>query len=282
MADYSIDFNEGAVSGLLTGSYAPTADSLLYASYSRGAKSGGLNLTVLPPGVDARVEAEKVDTFEIGLKSQWLNRSLTVNLAAFQSDVRNYQTVVFDSPPGSLITYQYVGTIPKVRSRGIEADLSWQASQWFGLSASATYLDPKYLDYTNAVQAPENADQGPSQDLTGHRLAGSSKFSYTLGADVSQPLGGGGWIGYAHADFAYRSSFFTTISNSRYSLVNSYGLLNTRVGVRSEDRRWDLSVWARNLTDSKYFQTHFVGNDGSANGIIGEPRTYGLTLRTAL
>ncbi len=282
LTDYGIDFSEGAVSGLLTASYAPGADRLIYATYSRGAKSGGLNLSVLPAGVEGRVKAETVDAFELGLKSQWFDRTLTVNLAAFQSNVRDYQTVVFDAPPGSLITYQYVGTIPKVRSRGLEADVSWQPSQWLSFSASGTYLDPKYLDYANAVQAPENADQGPSQDLTGHRLAGSSKYSYSLSADASQPLGVGEWIGYAHADFAYRSSFFTTISNSRYSLVDGYGLLNGRVGIRSDDRRWDLSVWARNLTDKQYFQTLNVGNAGSSTGIIGEPRTYGLTLRNVL
>lgn len=279
--DYSTRFSNDSISGLVTLSYAPTRDVLAYATYSRGAKSGGLNLSVLPTGVSPQVKAESIDNFELGLKSQWFDRTLTANLALFQADVRNYQTVVFDMPPGTVTSFQYIGTVPKVRSRGVEADFSWQPTSWLGFTASGTYLDAAYRSYTNAIQKPEDADLGTSQDLSGERLAGSSKFSYAIGGDLSQPVSGALTI-YAHADYSHRSSFYTTVSNSRYSLVPGYGLLNARIGLRTEGGRWDLSLWSRNLGGTEYFQSLTPGNNGAVTAIIGEPRTYGATLRTKL
>jgi iron complex outermembrane receptor protein len=277
---YATRFSDDNLSGLLTLSYAPSRDVLTYATYSHGSKSGGLNLSVLPAGVSPQVKPESVGNFELGVKSQWFDRTLTANLALFQADVRNYQTVVFDAPPGMVTSFQYIGTVPKVRSRGIEADLTWQPRPWLGLNASGTYLDATYRSYTNAVQKPEDADQGASQDLSGQRLAGSSKFSYTLGADISQPVGL--LTIYAHADYSHRSSFYTTVSNSRYSLIPAYGLVNARIGLRTEGGGWDLSVWARNLGETDYYQSLSPGNNGAVTAVIGEPRTYGATLRAKI
>ena len=69
-------------------------------------------------------------------------------------------------------------------------------------------------------------------------------------------------------------------SNSRYGLVPGYGLVNARAGVRlGEDGRYDLSVWARNLFDKRYFQTLNVINYGLVSAILGDPGTYGATLK---
>ncbi|WP_010545775.1 TonB-dependent receptor, partial [Sphingomonas elodea] len=67
---------------------------------------------------------------------------------------------------------------------------------------------------------------------------------------------------------------------SRYGLVPSYDLVNARIGVRLDKGRLDLSVWARNLFDKRYFQTLSVANTGLVSAILGDPRTLGATLRT--
>lgn len=182
--------------------------------------------------------------------------------------------------PGDTI---YISNIPRVRSRGFEADLAYAPSKWIELTASASYVDATYRDYRNAPQAPErNAALDPTQDLTGVQLPGVPKITYTLGADLAQPLGSGATVIYGHADYSHRSSFNTSSSNSRYAQVPGYGILNARLGIRADDGRWDLSVWARNLANKNYFQALTPGGFGLVTGTIGDPRTLGATLRTRL
>ncbi|ANI79926.1 TonB-dependent receptor [Sphingobium sp. EP60837] len=280
--NYSVGLSDDSLSGLATLSWKAAPNVLLYGSYAHGNKSGGLNLTNIPSGAVAEVEPETVDNFEIGLKSQFLNRALTFNAAAFWTKISDYQTAITElSALGPVV--QYISNIPKVRSRGVEGDLSYAPSKWASLTASLSYVDATYLDYRNAPQAPErSAALAPTQDLTGVQLPGVPTFTYTLGADIAQPVNGGSIAIYGHADFSHRSTFNTSSSNSRYAQVPGYGIINARIGIRAEDGRWDLSVWARNLTDKNYFQALTPGAFGMVSGTIGEPRTVGATLRTKL
>ena len=284
VVDYATERSDDSLSGLVTLSYAVAPNTLLYATYSRGSKSGGLNLTALPAGIDPNVRPETVNNYEAGVKAQLLDRTVTANAALFWTDVSDYQTAITEQVPDTVNVRQYIANIPKVRSRGIEGDLAWQPSRWIGLSASAAYADATYRDYRNAPQSPERLDQGAIQDLSGARLAGVPEFTYTLGADVAQPVTRGAReiALYGHADFSHRSSYYTSANNSRYALVPGYGVLNARIGLRDEDRAWDLSVWARNLTDKDYFQTLSAANTGLVTALVGEPRTIGVTLRTKL
>ncbi|WP_341207576.1 TonB-dependent receptor [uncultured Sphingomonas sp.] len=283
--DFSTMTDDDSVSGLATLSYRVAPDALLYASYSRGSKSGGLNLTALPAGIDPNVRPEGVNAYEAGLKSQWLDRKMTFNLAGFWTDVSDYQTGITEQLANTVTYRQYIANIPSVRSRGVEGDLAWSPVKRASLNGSFSYTEATYRDYRNAPQAPERLNLGGIQDLTGQQLAGVPKFTYTLGADAGQPLGG--WQGsavelYGHADYSHRSSFNTAASNSRFGVVDGYGVLNLRVGLRTDDARWDLSAWVRNLGDTEYFQTLSPTNTGLVTGIVGDPRTWGATLRTKL
>ena len=79
----STSFSDNSLSGLATLSWQFADNGLAYATYSRGNKSGGLNLTALPVGIQPEVAPEKVDSYEVGLKTQWLDRKVTFNLAGF-------------------------------------------------------------------------------------------------------------------------------------------------------------------------------------------------------
>ena len=284
-ANLSTSFTDNSLSGLATLSWQFTDDALAYASYSRGNKSGGLNLTALPVGIQPEVSPEKVDSYEAGLKTQWLDRKVTFNLAGFWTEISDYQTAITEQVANTVNYRQYIANIPGVRSRGFEGDLSVAPSERLSFYASAAYADTTYSDYPNAPQTPERLNIGGLQDLTGEQLPGVPKFTYTLGGDASAPLGalGGRDLSlYGHADFSHRSSFNTSSSNSRYADVPGYGIANARVGIRTEDGLFDLSIWARNLFDKNYFQTLSAANTGLVTALIGEPRTIGATLRTKL
>ncbi|HWW66183.1 MAG TPA: TonB-dependent receptor [Sphingomonadaceae bacterium] len=276
--DFSAARHDDSLSGSLNLSWQVTPDLLAYATYSRGNKSGGLNLTAIPVGVPTTVLPEKVDNYEIGLKSAWFGRTVILNLSGYWTNVKDYQTALTEQLPTTVTYVQYIANIPKARSRGFEVDTSWSPTRLISLSASAAYTDARYITYPNG---PAPVETGlPVADLSGRPLAGVPKFTYTLGADAAQPIGS--LELYGHADWSHRSSFYTAVSDSRYSLIPAYGLANLRVGMRTQDRRWDLSVWSRNLFDKDYFLTLMPGNTGLVTALVGEPRTVGVTLRTRL
>ncbi|WEK46236.1 MAG: TonB-dependent receptor [Candidatus Andeanibacterium colombiense] len=280
--DYSTSFNDDSLGGLISLAWKVTPDTLLYASYSRGNKSGGLNLTALPAGVTPDVAPEKVDNYETGFKSQFFDRRLTLNGALFWTEITDYQTTITDLSV-DLTTYrQYITNIPKVRSRGAEADLSFRATDNFSLFGSVAYTDAKYVEYTNAPQAVEELNHGSVQDLSGAPLPGVPEFAYTIGAEAHTELTGGGLELYGNADWSHRSSFNTSSSNSAWAEVEGYGIVNARIGIRSADLKWDVSVWAKNLFDKDYFTTLSVANTGAVTGQLGDPATYGVTVRTKL
>ncbi|WP_174273550.1 TonB-dependent receptor [Sphingomonas bacterium] len=283
--NFSAKDSADALTGLATLSYKVAPDVLVYGTYSRGNKSGGLNLTAggaFRPVVDP----EKVNAYEIGLKSQFLDRRATLNLAAFNTEIRDYQASITEPIAGTTSVIQYIANIPKVRSRGIEGDFAFAVSRWINLSASAAYADAKYVTFTNSPQAAERLNVSAIQDLSGQRLTNAPKFVYTLAADVAQPIGDVGRFGaiqaYGHADFAHRSSYNTAATNSIYGIIPAYGLVNARIGLRTENGRWDLSIWARNLFDKDYYISRSGANYGLITGLPGEPRTLGVTLRTKL
>jgi len=287
VTSYSTGFTDNSLSGLATLSWQFADDALAYATYSRGNKSGGLNLTNLPAGVEPDVAPEKVDSYELGIKSQFLDRKVTLNVAGYWTEIGDYQTAITEQIASSVNVRQYIANIPGVRSRGVEGDLAFAPSSRASFYASVAYADTTYSSYPNAPQAPEAQIPGTVavQDLTGVQLPGVPKFTYTLGGDVSAPLGslGGRDLSvYAHADYSHRSSFNTSSSNSIYADVPAYGIANARIGFRTDDGLLDLSVWARNLFDKDYFQTLSPAATGIVTALIGEPRTVGLTLRTKI
>ncbi|RYE48825.1 MAG: TonB-dependent receptor, partial [Hyphomicrobiales bacterium] len=274
---YTAAVKADAVSGLATLAYKVAPDVLLYGSYARGNKSGGLNITA--GGINRPVvDPEKVNAFELGLKSQFLDGKATFNAAAFLTEIKDYQANVTEQVPGTTQTVQYIASIPKVRSKGIEADLNIALSEWVNLGGSVAYTDAKFVSFTNSPQAPERSNEGAIQDLSGRRLPGVPKFAYSANLDVAQPLGENLEI-YSRADWNYRSSYNGTPTLSAYGRIPAYGLLNARLGIRTADGQLDLSFWARNLLDKQYYVNRSANTFGLLTGTPGDPRTAGATLR---
>ncbi len=279
---YITGLENSALTGQVTVAYEAAADVLTYATYSRGAKSGGLSLGVLPAGVSPVVEPEKVDAWELGVKSQFWDRRVTLNAAAYWTEVDNYQAAISEQIGTTSSFVRYISNIPGVRSRGVEVDLTVAPTRNVRLTASAAYNDAVYKDYTNAQAAPENRNVSPIQDLSGVQLANAPKFLYHLSADVSQPvtLLTPHDEFYARFDFSHRSSSDTSSTNSIYARIPGYSLANARIGVRFDDT-FDLSVWVTNLFDKKYFTALGASNQGLISGNLGDPQTFGATLRAS-
>ncbi len=247
-----------------------------YATYAHGLKSGGINLTNLPVGVAPTIRPEKVDHFELGMKTVLLDRKLTLNAALFQTEINDYQTTILDADRSA----SYLQNAGKVRSRGFEIESWLRPLQGLSLRGAVTYVDAELQSFKNAPCPIEYFQLQSICDLSGTRLPGAPKWSVSLGGDYTTDLTASVQA-YAGADYSYRSSVFTSSNAARATLVPGYGLVNARLGVKSSAGHWDASVWARNLFDKNYFTSLTVGafNAGAVFGLVGDPATYGVTLR---
>jgi iron complex outermembrane receptor protein len=289
----------------LTASYEVAHDVLAYGTYARSFKTIGINQNGLPTdaaGVPiaaaGTIRPEKVDHFELGLKSQFWNRKATLNLAAYRTDISDYQATVNNGQFGVL--RGFLANAGLVRSQGIEADFSVRPNERFTAYASGAYTDAKYVRFTDAPCPPElaggatvGAGQTPSApgtpgglspancDISGQRLPGVSKWAFSFGAEGNVPatfLGQEGEV-YLGYDGSYRSNFSSNPSPSAYAFVDGYALSNLRAGFRA-DGGLNIFAWVRNAFDVNYFEQLFVGpgNTGLIAGLPGDPRTWGATV----
>jgi iron complex outermembrane receptor protein len=300
---YSPRFSAWNTSGDITVSYDFAPEIHGYATYARSFKSGGINLSGLPlnsnsTGVDLTtqtVKPEKVNNYEIGLKTQFLDRRLTLNLAGFWTDVSDYQATVNNNAIN--VIRGYLANAGKVRSRGVEFDSSFRPSKRLSVYVSSAFTDAKYVDFKNAPCPPElsggtaTAPGGVTDpagtpggrspafcDISGQRLPGISKWSFSYGGEYNVPVDGAGGEIYIGYDGNFRSRFSSNPSPSAYTWIEGYSLSNVRAGYRKDD--FNVFGWVRNVFDQNYFELLSTqsGNTGLIVGQPGDPRTYGLTV----
>jgi iron complex outermembrane recepter protein len=266
------------VSGMTSLSFTPIDDVLIYATLSRGAKSGGLNTSIIPAGVNPVVEPEIAKSAEVGLKSTF-SHTLQLNADVFWTEIDNYQTTIRDP----VLLTSYLANARGVRSRGVEFDGSWLPFDGLRLDAGLAYDDAIYTSFKNSPCATEYAGIATICDLSGKPVSGAPRWTDDVRAEYTHGVGTAGLKGYGGAELEYRSSNYYTSDDSIYSLIPSYALVNAHVGLRSGTDGWNVSFWVRNLLDKHYFTalnnpSGGVFASGYIVGSIGDPRTYGATL----
>jgi iron complex outermembrane receptor protein len=286
----------------LTASYKIAPDLMTYATYAKTFKTGGINQNGVPADAAGNpilaagsIKPESVQHFELGAKSQFWNRRITFNLAAFHTTIDDYQAVVNNGQFGVL--RGYLANADRVRSRGVEADFSIRPSERFNAYVSGAYTDAKYVTFVDAPCPPELAGGGTGAtiappgtpgnspancDISGQNLPGVSKWSASYGAEGNLPaklFGEEGEV-YLGFDGNYRSRFSSNPSPSIYSWIDGYALSNFRLGFRA-DNGLNVYGWVRNAFDVDYFEqlSFGPGNTGLIAGIPGDPRTWGGTVR---
>ena len=151
---YSVDFSDDSTSGQFNVAYTLTDGVLAYATYSRGFKSGGINMAGIPndaqnnPAISkAVVDPEEIASYEVGLKSQFFDDRVTANLAAFYAEVNDYQATVVDNGPGAL--RGYLANVDQVLIQGIELDFGARIAEGLQTYARVAYNDGEYESFAN-------------------------------------------------------------------------------------------------------------------------------------
>ena len=260
----------------IVATYKFTPDINVYASYSTGFKSGGFQYVPFAAAqANVLFKPEDIKTYEIGFKSELLDRAVRFNVAAFHYDYRNLQVSrIVDLGGGaaaSLISNAASSTI-----NGVDVEVLLRPSRNFDVSITYGYLDAKYDAYfTNAA----GIDPTPATDLSGRKLVRAPDHSVSVGAEWRVPVGDGGLT--LRADYALLDTFYHEAGNANpiyggaasLSREPSYGLLDLRAAYEIGDFR--ITGYVTNATKQRYRRT-VLALGSTASDFQGEPRIYGL------
>lgn len=285
---FLVDADNTNLSGQLTLSFKPRNTVNTYATYATSYKPVGLNLGGLPtaggePMLElAEIKPEYVRHVEIGIKSA-PTASSAFNLTLYNTDIDDYQTLVLNSQLG--VNRGYLANAEAVRVRGVEVDGNIRIGRALSLFAALAYTEGEYVSFKEAPAPLEETGGEPFKDISGEVLPGISKWSGSFSGElVSRPreiLGNNARF-FLAADTYFRSSFSSSPTPSEYLNVDGYALVNARAGFRATSGA-SIFIWARNLLEQDYFEQLLpaAGSAGHYAGVLGDPRTYGITLRYA-
>jgi outer membrane receptor protein involved in Fe transport len=310
---------EDRLTGTAVLSYKPTDSVMLYGSFSRGYKAGGYNLdrsplqnpstTAQAPisplipannafyGASLQFDEETVDAFEVGVK--YSSRAFSLNVAAFRQEFTNFQLNTFNGTVyvvqningcGKLVAATQTcaaGDVkPGVTSMGVEVEATIVPVRNVRIGLGFTYADTKYAD------ALVGNDSGTARldpalfRLPGEALSHAPEAVVTSSLAWTPELGGSGLSGLFYVDSRLTSDYNTGSDLAPQKMQDGYVIVNGRVGIRGPNQNWAVEVWAQNLFDQDYVQTTFTTPYQSFSGpttlfssYLGEPRTYGVTLR---
>ncbi|MEO5599113.1 MAG: TonB-dependent receptor [Novosphingobium sp.] len=262
--------------GSATLSYRPAQTATLYATISRGYKSGGI-----PGGFPQTTEdtlpyqEEFVLNFEGGFKTEWLDRALQVNGSVFYYDHNDIQA--FTTLPSTLTPGQFAFRLTNVGSGynfGAELEVVARPVRGLRLGASVGYLKTKITDSDKVFFSFDNQPI----PFKGQRLDYAPTWSGVLSASYRAELGAGRSLTMS-GDYNFRSRlrYGQTPVDESLRGVAGYGVANGRITLEDESG-WSLAVWGKNLFDKAYSSD--AGNDGvgSYYRTYGEPRSIGVAL----
>ena len=264
-----------ATTGSANLNYKIARDIIVYGSYSRGNSPGGLNI-----GGAALInyQPQKVDAYELGLKSQLLNHRLQLNVALFDNQYRDLQitqNVFINSALTSLITNPGNG-----RGRGVDLDATAVVSRNIRLGLQYTYVESKITHFT---VAPPPA---PQVNFAGVPLVRSPKHSLNASATFTHDIGPGKFLFTAEESYTssytndYQGAAATATTPQVLALYRTPGYAVTNLNASYGLGRWELSGYVRNLFNHQYIAA-VLGFDAVTypQELPGEPRTFEISVK---
>jgi outer membrane receptor protein involved in Fe transport len=235
-----------AVTPRISARYRVTDDFNVYGSISAGTKPGTFNPTV-PDESFRNVDEERLIAYEIGAKSQWLDRRLTANVALFFNDVKDQQltqNIEVNNQPQSLIL-----NVGETQAWGVELETSFDITDNWNAGLNYAYVNSEIKKRISVDEADLRGWNGQQStlaqfgDVAGNKSPRIPENMFALFSRYDIPFSWGGI--YVGADVTYEGSRYS----QEHNLIETGDrtVVGARLGIRYEN--WDLSVWGRNLTD---------------------------------
>ena len=252
---------------------------LAYLSYSRGFKSGGYNY---PASLNAVLDPEIVDSYEIGLKSDLFDGRLRINSAVFASDMKDLQVT-----RGGAGAFLATENAADAEVKGLEIDFDVAVSADLTLYGGVALIDSEYTDYTAGVLVPlhvppyGSAPLAGGLDVRGRSLLRAPDQALYAGVRYERRLAGGGRMPL-NVNYAYKGDYyfdFSATPETEWLKQHAYGVLNARIAYAGE--RWEIGLWGTNLMDEDYYEDAVL-NSVSSRVSYADPRSYGIDFKLRL
>ena len=247
--------------------YKVNEDTLVYASYNRGSKSGGFTLstgTPFSPNEQAFLEGipfkpEVLNALEVGVKTR-LGETTTLNVSAFYYNYSDYQAFAQFGPVQTVINLD-------AKETGLEVELASRPVDGLTLQLGLSALDSTVKD----VPLPDLAT------IEDHDLPQAPALSANALARYEFPLLGG--MGFVQTDAQYSSKFCFTVLCAPVEREASYTVVNARAGYTAADGRWDVAAYVDNVNEEQYRVYAFDSSlfAGVVAGVYAKPRTFGIS-----
>ncbi|WP_255504592.1 TonB-dependent receptor [Novosphingobium sp. EMRT-2] len=261
----ALRYKNNNVSGKIGFDYKLASGDLLYASFSKGYRAPSFNAQAFfDPSELSVAKAEKVTSYEVGAKTQFWDRRVTLNMAAFYYDYRNQQFINVDPTTAA----QTLLNIPKSRIYGAEAELTVRPTDTFTFHGGMGLLSTKII-----------RGDVSGTDVSGRRLSNAPSLTFNAGVDFTVFKNDAVTFSI-HPDLSFQSSQFFEVINVPRLRQSSYALVGGHMDLETADGRYSLSVWAKNLGNKFYFTSRvdLLAGFGFDYNHIGNPRTFGVTL----
>jgi len=283
--DVSLDDNQ--VSGTAKLTWFASDTLMFYASYGEGYKSGGTNTDRINAAFNPIFGAETSTTIELGMKADFQDINLRVNLALYDTQIDGLQA---NSWTGTGFNLQNAG---KADTSGWELETWWVPTESLAFQAFWVHSDAKYDSFENGTcwdawvfhYGQPDPNSGGDIDAercprTGGKLAYNPEDIYHVSFVKDFMLNDSASL-YVLGEYSYYSDTLTDGDLDPFTRQDAVGLVNARVGIRWEDAGSELVFWGRNLSDERYYAGSFDApiQPGRMNSYPGEPRTWGVTYR---
>ncbi|MEI6418335.1 MAG: TonB-dependent receptor [Sphingomonadales bacterium] len=272
-AFFSGNASDTATTGRASLRYEVTDDINVFGTWATGYKGQTYDLTT---GFNANraaagpIRPETSRDFEIGVRSQFLDRKLTFNVTLFDTSYKNLQAQSIETLADGTTNFRLTN-VGKLSTKGVEIDTVFRPSDVFSANASFAFLDAKYTDFPVAQCYPlQTAADGCTgsparQNLTGARAVQAPSFKMSVLAEVSPPINDRlraiGQFNWQH------TSGVSYVARDPQTFQKAYSIVNLTLGVRSEDKRWEVMAFVNNLFNQQYFPS-LVNSAGNWGGNI--------------
>ncbi|MEG3178717.1 TonB-dependent receptor [Sphingomonas sp. RB3P16] len=232
----------------LGGQYQFTPVIMAYGFYGRGYKGPGFNDQAVNAINSLVVRQETSDGGEVGIKSSFFNRRLTIDVSAFVTTFDNFQVQSFDTNARAFI----VQNAAKVRSKGVDLTVNLVPFRGLSLNTAASFLSSKFASFPGAQCYATQTANGCSPtvstfDAGGNRLPGAPRFTSTIIAHYDIPVGGG-IVPFVQGDWYHRSQIWFSVNQSPGTQFHAYDQFGASVGAKIGDGL-RVSVFCKNCTN---------------------------------
>ena len=244
--------------------YRWTDGLMSYAQIATGFKGGGVNPRPFYIQQEQSFDPETLTAYELGLKSDWLDRRLRVNGAVFLNKYTDIVLTVNNCPlPGAPAPTPCAMPVNAGEAdiKGAELEATVIPVDHLSIDASGSYLHFNYTSISAAAQA--------AGITLGMQSPFAPRWKFSAGAQYQWIMGSAGSL-TPRIDWSRQTSFHAAAINSPFNHVDGYSLLNGRVTWRDASELWNVSLEVTNLTDKLYYLGIF-DNRGSSRTVMGQP-----------